>query len=251
MKKYSYSFLLCVNKLDGFLPKAIDSVLKQTESDFYFYIVANNCSDDLWNYLNSIDDYRLKLFRTSIGQLAFNLNYGVDLIRSDYILRMDADDICLSDRLYKTKLNLEKYQYPAVLSGGVEYIDENDKVLSENCQKYNAEQVSCMLWKRNPICHPSAAISRKALLSVGGYSWGINSEDYDLWLRLDRKAEKMVVCNDMFLKYRISQDQSRGKVLPYSEVAGLMLKEFLITKKISLFAGTIIAVLKRMIKAKV
>lgn len=250
MDNMSFSFLLCVNKLDQHLDKAINSVLNQSDPNFDFFIIANNCDEALWSYLSTINDKRIKLFRTNIGQLAFNLNFGVNLIKSDYILRMDADDICFLNRLELTKKNLIKYDYPSVLAGGVQYIDECDNEVSKVERVYLASEVSNILWKKNPVCHPSVALCRKAILSVGGYSWGLNSEDYDLWLRFIRRNKKIIICKDMFLKYRLSEGQTRGGVLPYSEVSGLLLKEFLITKRITFLIGTILAIGKRIIKAK-
>jgi hypothetical protein len=250
MAKLMFSFLLCVNRLDHHLDKAIKSVLNQTDPDFDFFIIANNCDEDLWEFLSAIEDERIKLYRTNIGQLAFNLNYGINLIKSDYILRMDADDICFLNRLELTKKQLAAHNYPSVLAGGCQYIDEFDKELFTSENEYLPNEVMNILWKRNPICHPSTALCRKTLLSVGCYSWGLNSEDYDLWLRLVRNGKDIVVCKDMFLKYRLSDGQTRGGVLPYSEVSGLLLKEFLITKKATFLVGTILAVAKRIIKAK-
>lgn len=250
MVNVMFSFLLCVNKLDKYLDKAITSVLNQTDPNFDFFIIANNCNEELWNYLSAIEDSRIKLYRTDIGQLAFNLNYGINLIKSDYILRMDADDICFLNRLELTKKNLVKYDYPSVLAGGTQYIDEFNNELSKVESMYFPNEINNILWKKNPICHPSVALCRKSVLSVGGYSWGLNSEDYDLWLRLVRNNKKITVCKDMFLKYRLSEGQTRGGVLPYSEVSGLLLKEFLITKKITFLIGTILAIGKRIIKVK-
>ncbi len=250
MVKLMFSFLLCVNKLDQYLGKAVKSVLNQTDPDFDFIIIANNCDEDLWEYLSSIKDERIKLYRTNIGQLAFNLNYGINLIKSDYILRMDADDICFLNRLELTKRKLIEYDYPSVLAGGCQYIDEFDNELSKTEYAYLPNEVKNTLWKKNPICHPSVALCRESILSVGGYSWGQNSEDYDLWFRLVRNNKSIVICKEMFLKYRLSEGQTRGGALPYSEVSGLLLKEFLITKKITFLMGTILAIGKRVMKAK-
>ena len=63
----NFTFLLCVNKLTPFVGEAVMSVLGQTDSDFDFIIVANNCHEDLWAYLHTFDDPRIALYRTSIG----------------------------------------------------------------------------------------------------------------------------------------------------------------------------------------
>ena len=91
----NYTFLMCVHKLTPFVGEAVASVLGQTDPDFEFIIVANNCGEDLWCFLNEFDDRRIQLYRTRIGQLSFNLNYGLNLAKEGDILRIDADDIAL------------------------------------------------------------------------------------------------------------------------------------------------------------
>ena len=114
----NYTFLMCVNKLTPFVGEAVESVLGQTDPGFEFIIVANNCNEDLWSFLKKIDDPRIKLYRTNIGQLSFNLNYGLNLAKEGYILRIDADDIALPDRLVSTKSALSDHDYPDLLGGG-------------------------------------------------------------------------------------------------------------------------------------
>jgi len=247
----SCAFLLCVNKYTEFLPKAIDSILNQNDKDFLFYIIANNCDDELWNFINSYNDKRIKACRTKVGQLTFNLNYGLNIIEADYILRMDADDISMPNRLELTKKQLLANKYPDVLSGSFVLIDEDDNEISTDKESLSSEEIKSMLWLRNKICHPSVAINRKSLLNLGGYSWGFNSEDYDLWVRMSRSASsRLIRSEDVFLKYRISPGQTRAGKLPYSEVAALMLREFLYSRSVKYFFGFVVAVLKRYIKAK-
>ena len=94
---------MAVNKDDGFLNEAIQSIISQSYSNFEFVIVANNCTDSLWSAINAWaeKDCRIKPFRIKIGGLAFALNYGIEQAHGDYILRMDADDIAMPDLLEK------------------------------------------------------------------------------------------------------------------------------------------------------
>ncbi len=249
MNNPTFAFLLCVNRLDSFLPKAIDSVLQQSDSDFVFYIIANNCTDDLWCFLESIQDVRIRIYRTHVGQLCFNLNFGLNHIQEDYIIRFDADDICYSNRLAETKKYLMQHNYPDVLSGSVDYIDEAGNVSVAEGGELSSKQIRASLWKKNPLCHPATVIKRSTLLSVGGYSWGFNSEDYDLWTRLARNNNiRFVKVPQKMIQYRISEQQSRGRLLPYAEVSGIMIREFLVGKKFCYFMGFWLSIAKAIIR---
>lgn len=246
------TFLMAAHKLDQFIPLTVESIISQTDSDFECVIVANNCSDDLWEYLLSIDDPRIHCYRTVIGQLCFNLNFALTKTDADYIMRIDSDDICTPDRVLFTRQLLSEAEKPDVLAMSCEYINESGlktNTVNKNVLDGNVK-LDSVLWYRNPICHPGVAIRRESLLAVGGYSWGFASEDYDLWLRMSRANMQFKFSSLVGVHYRIREGQSRGGILPYSEVAGLMLREFLLTKRISFFAGALVAVLKALFRAK-
>lgn len=246
-----FSFLMCVNRRVPFLASAIDSVLKQTNSDFLFYIIANNCDDDLWNFLSSYEDSRLRLHRTLVGQLSFNLNYGLNLIGDGYMLRMDADDICLPNRLELTKKWLIDLNYPDVLGGEAILIDEHDVKIGYVRSPLENHVIRSLLWRKCPMIHPTCAINVKSILILRGYLGGFMSEDYDLWLRASRDKNFIFQnIDEPLIRYRISKDQARGNRLGYSEVAGFMLREALLGSGIKFFIAAALGVFKRYLRAK-
>ncbi|EHH0795665.1 glycosyltransferase [Vibrio vulnificus] len=238
-----FSFLMCVHEDNPFIDNAIQSVLEQDYNDFEFIIVANNCSNSLYERLSCLDDSRIRLFRTSIGQLSFNLNYGVDKAKGKYIVRMDSDDICLSTRLSVC----EKYAHGDydVIAFSAEIIDQNDCLIGERI--IGSENEKKLLYK-NPIIHPAVMIKRESLIKARGYLGGFQSEDYDLWLRMYHSSFKFHFSNEIVLKYRIHNTQSKGALLPYCEVSGYFIRNFLLYLKFEYFWGFVIASIKRFIR---
>lgn len=243
MKPTFFSFLMCVHEDNPFLDKAIRSVLDQDCNDFEFIIVANNCSDNLYDRLSNFDDVRIRLFRTSIGQLSFNLNYGVDKAKGEYIIRMDSDDICLSSRLSTCK-RYSTGEYD-VVAFSAEIIDQNDCFIGKRI--IGSENERNLLYK-NPIIHPAVMIKRESLIKARGYLGGFQSEDYDLWLRMYRSSFKFHFSNEVVLRYRIHNAQSKGALLPYCEVSGYFIRDFLLYFKFRYFWGFVIASVKRFIR---
>jgi glycosyltransferase involved in cell wall biosynthesis len=249
--KLDYTFLMCVNKLTPFLDDAVASVLGQTDPDFQFIIVANNCNDDLWCFLNKFDDPRIRLYRTNIGQLSFNLNYGLNLARQGYILRIDADDIALPNRLEVTKAKLFDYGYPDLLAGAAFMIDGSGREIGYISSPCEDAEMKASLWRTNKIIHPACAFKVESVLNLGGYCSGFMSEDYDLWLRASR-SKSFTFCNiDVpFIKYRINPGQARGKALGYAEVAGHLLREALVLNSLKMLLGSALACFKKYAKGK-
>jgi glycosyltransferase involved in cell wall biosynthesis len=249
MKEYPllFSVVLCVNKNIPYLKDAIISVLTQEYiKDFEFIIVANNCENELYEYLQTFTDPRIKLFRTKIGQLSFNLNYAVNFSSGEYIVRMDADDISLVNRLATTEKIVLEYQ-PDVVGFSAMYVNETCVVIGES-KDYSKKNIEKLLMRKNPFIHPTVAIKKDTLLSVGGYLGGRQSEDYDLWIRLSKvNGINFIISPIKVLKYRITEEQSRGNVLPYCEVASYFLREFLISWKPKYLLALLITVGKRII----
>lgn len=240
---------MAVNRENPYLGDAIFSVLNQSDPDFKFYIIANNCTDDLWNYLCSFEDPRIILQRTSIGQLSYNLNVGLDLIEHGYVLRMDADDISLPDRLSNTKLCLESNRYPHVLVGKAIIIDGFGVEVGSTNPPLTHKDIVNILWKRNPICHPAVAYQAEAIIKLRGYSGGFVSEDYELWVRARRSREiRFVGSKCPVLKYRVHDDQARGNPLAYAEAVGFLAREFLISFNFLYLIGAGISALKYCIR---
>lgn len=251
MSMMYYTFLMCVNKLTSFVGDAVRSVLDQTDPEFEFIIVANNCNDDLWFFLNEFDDPRIKLYRTNIGQLSFNLNYGLNLAKEGYILRMDADDIALPNRLEVTKAMLFDHGYPDLLGGAAFLIDESGSEIGYVNSPCEDAEIKASFWRTNKIIHPGCSFRVASVINLGGYCSGFMSEDYDLWLRASRSKE-FTFCNvDVpFIKYRINLGQARGKSLGYAEVAGHLLREALVLNSLKMLLGSVIACFKKYVKGK-
>lgn len=236
-----------MNKNIPYLKDAILSVINQNYSnEFEFIIVANNCEDELYEYLKTFKDSRIRLFRTQIGQLSFNLNYALNLSYGEYIIRMDADDISLPMRLAETEKEILLAQ-PDVLGFSANYINEQGKVIGQT-PDYSSKNLRTLLLMKNPFVHPTVAIKKKILLSIGGYLGGRQSEDYDLWIRLSKiSGVNFTISPIKVLEYRINEEQSRGNVLPYCEVSSYFLREFLISWNPKYLCAMLIAICKRII----
>ncbi len=244
-----FSVVMCCNRDDGFLFKAIDSVLLQSYRDFEFIIVLNRCTNQLYESVAAIDDARIVLLRTDIGQLSFNLNVGINAAKGKYIVRFDADDICHIDRLKKTYELIEETPDLDILAGSCRFIDEAGVVTGSRV-------LQSQDWRKeikynNPFIHPAMAIKKDLILANKGYLGGYQSEDYDLWIRLSKNNDlKCIYTSFPMIDYRISTLQSKGSRLAYSEVASYFLREFLMRPSVSSAIGVFFASMKVFFKSK-
>lgn len=243
------SVILCINRPNPWWQAAFASVLAQDDPDFEFLIAANACTDEFWDSLQAMaqGDVRVRLFRTAIGQLSFNLNVLADQARGDYLVRMDADDISATQRIATLRKRLEKSPVD-ILGSAVLLIDEGDQVIGRmNFPLAHADIVRA-LKRRTVFCHPAVAIRRQFLLDMRGYLGGYHSEDTDLWLRARRAGASMENLPDALLSYRIHAQQSTSTRTGYAEVCGHWLREFLLHPSLYTLEGLSIAVAKALLK---
>lgn len=242
-----FDFIMCVHQDNPFLDRAISSMVQQDyDKQYGIIIVANNCTDAFYTKLKDISacENNIRLERTSIGQLAFNLNFAASLSEADYLVRMDADDFSLPERLRITEDKIKELDYPDMLSGGVDYVDEYESVKKRMAFDMDSQKLRKILAYRNIVSHPASAIKRTSLLSARGYIGGLNSEDYDLWVRMLRKNMRLVLYPELVLKYRISSYQVKGSSIAYADGIGLIFREFILTGNPHYLVGTFIALAK-------
>jgi len=236
---------------NDYLDLAINSILNQSLEEFELIIVANSCDNKIWEYLQTFEDDRIRLFRTTIGQIAFNLNYAVNISQSDLIARMDADDISNKDRLKIQYEYLLNNPHVDIIGSGVNIIDKNNIKVDKLLNPQSNKKIRASLPYKNPFCHPTVVIRKSTLLNHAGYLGGFYSEDYSLWLRLARDKDIIFEnIQEYLLDYRITDSQTRGSKLAYAEVAGLLWTEFIYKPNINYLLGAIISSFKVLMASK-
>src|SRR5258705_4492294 len=124
------SVILPAYNCEKFIGKAIESVLKQTFTDFELIIINDGSSDKTEFAILAFADPRIVYLKNeSNNGLIFSLNRGIEIARGKYIARMDADDICLPSRLSKQKEWLDTHLETTMVATTISFIDGqgNDK----------------------------------------------------------------------------------------------------------------------------
>lgn len=139
--------------------------------------------------------------------LAYALNFGLQYVETEYVARMDSDDIVYLDRFEKQIKFLEKNTDVVLLSG---YIDEfnNDPnvIVSTRKVPLGDEEIKSYLKRRNAFNHMAVMFKKSAIIDAGGYQVVPYFEDYDLWIRVVQKGYKVANLSDSLIKARIGND---------------------------------------------
>jgi glycosyltransferase involved in cell wall biosynthesis len=172
----------------NFLKESVQSILDQTFSRFHFYIVFDGpVALDLDNYITSLSDSRIKLFRLEKnGGLARALNFLLEVILQEpaykQIARMDADDISLPSRFEKQSNFLSDNPDISCIGCWYQEIDESGKHLNYCKLPLEHEMLKKWYFKRTPFAHPSVMYRRSLIETAGFYPADtILMEDNALW----------------------------------------------------------------------
>lgn len=104
-----------------YVREAIDSVMQQTYTNFELLVIDDCSTDDTVSVVRSINDPRIHIIQNekNVG-LAENLNRGLSHITTEYVARMDGDDIAEPRWLEREVAILDNHPDIGICSGGFE-----------------------------------------------------------------------------------------------------------------------------------
>jgi glycosyltransferase involved in cell wall biosynthesis len=197
----SISILMSVFNAEKYLREALDSIFRQTFSDFELVVVNDGSSDGSGDILRSLDDPRVRLLENEqhVG-LVECLNWGIEVCRGKYIARMDADDVALPERLAEQYRFLETHPAIGVCGSWAQVIDGNGCVRGRIVRPTDPVVLRMHLLFSMPLVNPSCCL-RAELLRRHRYCDVLAAEDYDLWCRMSEDTD-MVNLPVVLLQYR-------------------------------------------------
>ena len=184
------SVLMSVYNGERWLTEAIESVLNQTFNDFEFLIVNDGSTDESGAIINRYaeQDSRIRVFDKPNTGLADSLNYGIAHAKGEWIARVDADDLCMSNRL-KKQMEVAQFTEHIVLIGtGLTLIDDKSTPLKTyRYLRQHEALLKSLISGGKFFAHSSALYRTNSVRDVGGYRARVlRAEDHDLWLSLLR-----------------------------------------------------------------
>jgi glycosyltransferase involved in cell wall biosynthesis len=205
------SVVMPVRNAAGSVSAAVESVLRQTESAWELIAVDDGSTDASASILEVYAgrDPRVRVIRADRGGLVSALNTGLCAAAGSLIARLDADDVCMPERLARQRRHLESRPDlglvasrvdfggdPARAAGYARYVDWTNRLMSH-------DEISLARFVESPLAHPSVMFRRALVDRWGGYAHGDFPEDYELWLRwldagvrMEKLADTLVVWND-------------------------------------------------------
>jgi glycosyltransferase involved in cell wall biosynthesis len=168
-----------------YLSEAIESVLSQTFVDFEFIIIDDGSTDSTLQIIISYEDPRLRVFQTEHRGIVTAMNFGIQKARTEWIARLDADDICHPRRFEFQWKALKDMPGAVMCYTDVEFIGDRNFFPPKERLPQTKALLAFRMCYECPIIHSTVFFNKKAFLKVGAYiPTEEYAEDYSLWGRL-------------------------------------------------------------------
>lgn len=174
----------CANTLSA----AIESILNQSYPGWKLIMCDDGSTDETYRvaeHYQKLYPERMILIQNKKNMgLNYTLNCCLQYVDTEYVARMDGDDISVPSRLEKEIAFLDSHPEYAIVSSPTIYFDENGEIgRGKRCGEPSIYSFS----KRTPFCHPVCMVRAEAYRTVGGYlvsTKRLRVEDWDLWIRM-------------------------------------------------------------------
>jgi glycosyltransferase involved in cell wall biosynthesis len=205
------------------LARSVESVLRQSFSDFELLIIDDGSTDGSRDIIDRYraGDSRITLIRQPHSGLIVALNRGCEVARGRYIARLDSDDIAIQNRFELQFHHMERHPEIVLLGGGFECIDADGLVLFVMSWPGRNDGLHDYLLLDCYIAHTTIMFRREFFLTIGGYRPHFqDAEDYDLFLRM---SDRRTVDNlpEVICQYRLHDQQISAKKIGQQIVSGI------------------------------
>lgn len=211
--KHSYekdlvSIVLPIYNGEKLVGQTLDSILRQTYSNFELIIVNDGSTDNTLNILKKYakKDKRIRIIDQENQKLPQSIANGMKYANGEYCMWVGGDDILHDDCVEKLVLDLKAQPNVDLVFPNVRLIDENGNIITKNrWYATNEEHPEYVMLPKNMLefsvlknnyIAPIAMF--RSIVTKTLSPWSKNrftTEDYDYWIRVN---DNFVIAHTLF-----------------------------------------------------
>lgn len=159
-----------------YIESTIQSIINQTYKNWRLLVINDGSTDNTIEIVQSIvnKDYRISIINDNCKKgLIERLNQSIDMTKTRYYARMDADDIMYITRLEEQVLFLESHSDIDVVGTSIMTIDTDNNIIGSGFSSGNVKG----------FIHPTIMGRTKWFKENRYCNWAVRAEDFELWCR--------------------------------------------------------------------
>jgi glycosyltransferase involved in cell wall biosynthesis len=193
-----------------YLPDAIESVIRQTYTDWEIVVVDDGSVDNtrtvVGSYIARLQDKLQYVYQPNRGLPAAR-NTAIRHSRGEFIALLDADDLCMPRRLELSVAALDRNPRAGLVHGRIARIDAAGNLVDQPVidSRYLSGNIKRHIYSRRAHLSCCTVMYRKECISIAGYfdETMRATEDRDMWFRIAEKFEVAFV-DEILSQYRLS-----------------------------------------------
>ncbi|MCR5207532.1 MAG: glycosyltransferase [Eubacterium sp.] len=228
-----FSIIIPVYNVEEYLEECVNSVLRQTFTDFEIVLVDDGSTDSSVSICDKLAELDcVSCYHVENGGAASARNYGMTVAKGDYFIFMDSDDYW-SDKNALSQIadSIEKNKSDIVVFGctdfdmvsGKSFVSRNNYDLKLISESTNDEVLHYFMSNKLLPGGPTIFAFDAGIVSENGISFktGIQDEDYDFVLSVFLESEKLSAINNPFYMYRKGRSGSVTKASGIKMIYGI------------------------------
>jgi glycosyltransferase involved in cell wall biosynthesis len=205
------SIIMPAFNVEPYIGEAIESVLKQSFSDWDLVVVDDGSTDGTFEVAKQFKDPRIHLVRQKHAGISVARNRGSKEVCSDYSIFLDADDRLRPKAVERLFMRLRKAPKACVAYGDAVVMNEWGCVFGSESSPVFSSRPSGNVLRfilQKGFFLPSAAIVRVNFISkVGGFRNDLRvGEDWEMWCRLATVGEFVYIGKKPITERRLRPD---------------------------------------------
>ena len=207
MESKKVSIIVPVYKVEKFLERCVESIIKQTYQNIEIILIDDESPDECPKMCDQyeIKDNRIKVIHKKNGGLSDARNAGLDIASGEYIAFVDSDDWIESDFIETLYMNAER-EKADISVVGYQLIWEDGRIRrfgrDEEYYVFDRENAIRELLKQQKFqCMVCQKMYRKQIFETIRFPVGKIYEDVAIGLSTFLKAERVVVSGKVKYNY--------------------------------------------------
>jgi glycosyltransferase involved in cell wall biosynthesis len=207
-----YSIILPVRNGGEYIKQCVYSVLAQKHADFNFLILDNASSDGTLEWLQSLNDERIKIYPSN-NSLSIEQNWArvVEVPKNEYISLIGHDDILYPDFLKTIDDLIQSNPSASLFHTHFNFIDADGNIL-RSCKpmksSYNgSEFLEAFMNSTIDSMGTGYVMRSKDYDAVNGIPLkypGLLFADFELWVKL-ANINRVIISNNSLFAFRVHQ----------------------------------------------
>jgi glycosyltransferase involved in cell wall biosynthesis/GT2 family glycosyltransferase len=205
----------CAYNSAAFIRETIDSVLRQTMTDFQWVIVDDGSTDGTPEMVEQLRDRRITLVRQQHVTLRFARSIALAHSTGEYIAFLDSDDLWHPHKLERQVAAAGDAGDSALIICDADLIDASSQRIGRFSDQFAYAEMDLsgtngyfeLLRRGNFVASPAPFIRTAAIRDAGGFNHSYRHvNDFELWLRLARR-HRLIYMPEALALYRIHDAQ--------------------------------------------